>query len=152
MKHISARLACLLLFAVCIAAATSVVYGMDGRWKLGDDGSCYFDPNDSGPDQCSPTPSPDVPPGRWKLGGDGSCYFDSNDSGPDQCVGTSTPATGRWKLGGDGSCVWDPNDSGPDQCTPSAAAPADSSGDSLDALLASLKASLTSSSVVPPAQ
>ena len=58
------------------AAATS-----DGRWKLGGDaGSCYWDPDDSGPDQCSPTM------GRWKLGGDpGSCYWDANDSGPNQC-------------------------------------------------------------------
>jgi hypothetical protein len=78
-----ARLACLLLLAVGIAAATSVVYGADGRWKLGGDGSCYFDPNDSGPDQCSP---PTAPAGRWKLGGDGSCFWDPNDSGPDQCT------------------------------------------------------------------
>jgi hypothetical protein len=28
-----------------------------GRWKLGGDGSCYWDPNDSGPDQCTP-PAP----------------------------------------------------------------------------------------------
>src|SRR5690242_16278263 len=32
----------------------------DGRWKLGGDGSCFFDPDDSGPDQCSPNL------GRWK--------------------------------------------------------------------------------------
>src|SRR5262245_10861897 len=51
----------------------------DGRWKLGGDGSCYFDPDDSGPDQCSPNA------GRWKLGGDGSCYWDPADSGPNQC-------------------------------------------------------------------
>ena len=56
------------------AAATS-----DGRWKLGGDGSCYWDPDDSGPDQCSPNQ------GRWKLGGDGSCYWDASDSGPNQC-------------------------------------------------------------------
>jgi len=29
-----------------------VVSGQDGRWKLGGDGSCYFDANDSGPNQC----------------------------------------------------------------------------------------------------
>ena len=47
-----------------------------------------FDPNDSGPDQCDPTP------GRWKAGDDGSCTFDPNDSGPDQCqpAQTSSPA------------------------------------------------------------
>jgi hypothetical protein len=53
----------------------------DGRWKLGGDGSCYWDPDDAGPDQCSQTPT-----GRWKLGGDGSCYWDANDSGADQCA------------------------------------------------------------------
>jgi subtilisin family serine protease len=53
-----------------------------GRWKLNYDGSCYWDPNDSGPDQCDP----DL--GRWKLANDGSCYWDPNDSGPDQCVPT----------------------------------------------------------------
>jgi hypothetical protein len=52
----------------------------DGRWKLGGDGSCYWDPDDSGPDQCSQSG------GRWKLGGDGSCYWDANDSGPNQCA------------------------------------------------------------------
>jgi len=51
----------------------------EGRWKLGGDGSCFFDPDDSGPDQCSANG------GRWKLGGDGSCVFDANDSGPNQC-------------------------------------------------------------------
>ena len=56
----------------------------DGRWKLGGDGSCYFDPDDSGPDQCSPNP------GRWKLGGDGNCYWDPADSGPNQCTPPAT--------------------------------------------------------------
>ncbi len=56
----------------------------DGRWKLGGDGSCYWDPDDSGPDQCSQNT------GRWKLGGDGSCYWDPADSGDNQC---SPPAT-----------------------------------------------------------
>ena len=56
----------------------------DGRWKVGGDGSCYFDPDDSGPDQCSPNP------GRWKLGGDGSCYWDPADSGPNQCTPPAT--------------------------------------------------------------
>jgi hypothetical protein len=56
----------------------------DGRWKLGGDGSCYFDPDDSGPDQCSQNP------GRWKVGGDGACYWDPADSGPDQCTPPAT--------------------------------------------------------------
>jgi hypothetical protein len=57
------------------AAASSTT---DGRWKIGGDGSCYFDDADSGPDQC-------LPPGRWRVANDGSCYFDAQDSGPDQC-------------------------------------------------------------------
>jgi hypothetical protein len=61
------------------AAAKTAAATADGRWKLGGDGSCYWDPDDAGPDQCSPVS------GRWKLGGDGSCYFDANDSGPNQC-------------------------------------------------------------------
>ena len=58
----------------------------DGRWKLGGDGSCYFDPDDSGPDQC------EANLGRWKLGGDGSCYWDPADSGPNQCAPATTDA------------------------------------------------------------
>src|SRR5690242_2468859 len=52
----------------------------EGRWKVSDDGSCVFDPNDSGQDQCDPSP------GRNKIGDNGQCYFDPNDAGPDQCV------------------------------------------------------------------
>ena len=71
--------------ALCLMAVSVHGSGGDGRWKLGDDGSCTFDPADSGPDQCDPTP------GRWKLGDDGSCTFDANDSGPDQCQPAETP-------------------------------------------------------------
>ena len=69
------------------ATPTTILHStmtQDGRWKLGGDGSCYWDPDDSGPDQCSQNP------GRWKLGGDDSCYFDPADSGPNQC---SPPAS-----------------------------------------------------------
>jgi hypothetical protein len=82
MKLMSVRWSCLLLLLVGIAATTGVVSGADGRWKLGDDGTCYWDPADVGPDQCTPA---GAPTGRWKLGGDGTCYFDANDSGPNQC-------------------------------------------------------------------
>jgi hypothetical protein len=54
--------------------------GGGGRWKDDGQGGCYWDPNDSGPDQCVP------PTGRWKDDGQGGCYWDPNDSGPDQCV------------------------------------------------------------------
>ena len=67
---------------LCLAIAAAVPSASaEGRWKLADDGSCYFDAGDSGPDQC------DATPGRWKLADDGSCYFDAGDSGPDQCAG-----------------------------------------------------------------
>jgi hypothetical protein len=50
-----------------------------GRYKLNGNGQCYWEPNDSGPNQCSPNS------GRYKLDGSGDCYWDANDSGPDQC-------------------------------------------------------------------
>jgi hypothetical protein len=50
-----------------------------GRYKLNGNGQCYWEPNDSGPNQCSPNS------GRYKLDGSGNCYWDANDSGPDQC-------------------------------------------------------------------
>jgi hypothetical protein len=71
-----------LALAMILAGSVSSS-AVDGRWKLADDGSCYFDAEDSGPDQC------DATPGRWKDDGNGGCYFDENDSGPDQCVGGS---------------------------------------------------------------
>jgi hypothetical protein len=71
---------------LCLVTAVAVhASGPDGRWKLGDDGSCTFDPADTGPDQCDPTP------GRWKIGDDGSCVFDADDNGPDQCQPAQTP-------------------------------------------------------------
>lgn len=70
-----------------VAAKSGATAATDGRWKLGGDGSCYFDPDDSGPDQCAPNP------GRWKLGGDGSCYWDPDDSGPNQCTPPAADGT-----------------------------------------------------------
>jgi hypothetical protein len=80
MRLVSVRWVCLLLVVIGSATTIGAASGADGRWKLGGDGSCYFDETDSGPDQCSPTL------GRWKLGGDGVCYRDETDSGPDQCT------------------------------------------------------------------
>jgi hypothetical protein len=62
---------------VAVLCLTAAAQGAEGRWKIQGD-ACLFDPEDSGPDQCSPTL------GRWKVSGD-SCVFDPNDSGPDQC-------------------------------------------------------------------
>lgn len=72
-----------LLCAMLALVLTTIGFSTDSeaaRWKLGDDGSCYFDANDDGPDQCEP-----VPTGRWKFGEDGTCIYDASDSGPDQC-------------------------------------------------------------------
>lgn len=65
------------LALVACLCVTAYAQGQDGRWKIQGD-QCVFDPNDSGPDQCSATM------GRWKVEGD-ACIFDPNDSGPDQC-------------------------------------------------------------------
>jgi len=61
-----------------VATSPTAAATADGRWKLGGDGSCYWDPDDSGPDQCAQ-------PGRWKLGDDGTCYWDADDAGANQC-------------------------------------------------------------------
>ena len=76
-------LTCVLCFALITTASTS---GAEGRWKDDGNGGCYFDPADSGPDQCSPTI------GRWKDDGNGGCYFDEFDSGPNQCNPPQQPA------------------------------------------------------------
>jgi hypothetical protein len=70
------------LWLTLILGLAASVPGMaaEGRWKLGDDGLCYFDANDEGADQCTY--------GRWKMAVEGdpaSCYFDGSDEGPDQC-------------------------------------------------------------------
>lgn len=89
---------------VIVAEAKPVEFGgpsadgtQTGRWKIGS--TCYWDANDSGPDQCSPNS------GRWKDDGNDGCYFDGGDSGPDQCepavAGTGTGDTGGY------SCYYD---------------------------------------------
>lgn len=72
-------LAALLLLVVAIVLASQTPAQARDRWKLSDDGSCYFDPNDTGPDQCEPQP------GRYKLDANGTCYYDAGDTGPNQC-------------------------------------------------------------------
>ena len=72
-------LLCVTLVMASAAIGVSVDSAEAARWKVGGDGSCYFDQTDDGPDQCLPQPT-----GRWKLDGD-NCYFDAFDSGPDQC-------------------------------------------------------------------
>jgi len=74
--------ACLALGIALAASITSSA--AEGRWKVDDSGGCFFDPSDSGPDQC------DATLGRWKDDGSGNCFFDAEDSGPDQCVPPST--------------------------------------------------------------
>jgi hypothetical protein len=72
------------IFLTSIAVVCALVQAAEtrDRWKLADDGSCYWDSEDSGPDQCAPSP------GRFKLDANGGCYFDANDSGPNQCAFT----------------------------------------------------------------
>jgi hypothetical protein len=105
-----------------------------GRFKASPDGTCIFDPNDSGPNQCTPAVViPGNPPsgGRFKAGPGGSCVFVPNDGGPNQCTPAGTPSTppstspssGRFKASPDGTCVFDSNDSGPNQCTPAVVIP-----------------------------
>ena len=87
MRWVTVTPICVLLLIVGLAAAAGATSssGSDGRWKIGDDGSCYFDQTDSGPDQC-------LPPGRWKLGDDGTCYYDAHDEGPNQCSPSESAA------------------------------------------------------------
>ena len=74
------RMPTLLCIVACLAlAAPAPISCQDGRWKDDGNGGCYFDPDDSGPNQCSATL------GRWKDDGNGGCYFDASDSGPNQC-------------------------------------------------------------------
>jgi hypothetical protein len=77
------------IWLTLVLGLVAVVPGLaaEGRWKLADDGSCYFDPADEGEDQCTR--------GRWKLSVEGdpnSCYFDGFDDGPDQCAITDPAA------------------------------------------------------------
>lgn len=78
-----------------------------GRYKKQGE-ACLWDPNDSGPDQCTPAAGK----GRFKKEGD-RCVWNASDSGADQC----RPSTGRFKKEGD-RCVWNATDSGSDQCDP----------------------------------
>jgi hypothetical protein len=66
------------------ASGPSVV-NETGRWKEDGEGGCYWDANDDGDDQCSPTV------GRWKISGS-DCYWDANDSGPNQCEPPPPPS------------------------------------------------------------
>src|SRR5215831_4260639 len=63
---------------VAVEKATASAASPSGRFKAAPDGTCTFDPNDSGPDQCSPAvviPGPPTSGGRFKAGPDGSCVF-----------------------------------------------------------------------------
>jgi hypothetical protein len=87
MNLMSARWSLLVLLVVGLASATSAVNAYDGRWKIADDGSCYWDSTDSGDDQCD-GPGPIL--GRWKLTPDDGCVWDADDSGPHQCAPAET--------------------------------------------------------------
>lgn len=78
----SHRLAVFIFFAIALIVGTATQAEASGRWKSDGAGGCYFDANDDGPDQCTPTP------GRWKFDGQ-RCYWETTDSGPNQCDPTS---------------------------------------------------------------
>jgi hypothetical protein len=61
--------------------------GQTGRWKWGGN-TCYWEPNDSGPNQCR---EGETKGGRWKIQGYGMCVWDPNDSGPNQCDPNNPP-------------------------------------------------------------
>ena len=107
MKHASMLAFVLSLTIATLVTFTATPVDAAGRYKK-EGKRCVWDPNDSGPNQCTP------PSGRYKKTGD-RCEWDPKDSGPDQCV----PPKGRFKKDG-GRCVWDANDSGTDQCRPGA--------------------------------
>jgi hypothetical protein len=66
-------------------AGRSLVVVEKGRNKIGPAGTCVFDPNDSGPDQCTLLGTSQSS-GRFKAGPGNTCVFDPTDSGPNQCT------------------------------------------------------------------
>src|SRR5690606_8559952 len=124
------RLLIAVALACGLAMAAPASSDEQGRWKLDGTGTCYFDPLDSGPDQCIPDdPGPNEPdqPGRWKDDGLGGCVFVAGELAPGQGVpedggepNENEDEPGGWKLDGAGNCYFDENDDGPDQCEPSA--------------------------------
>jgi hypothetical protein len=84
MPELANRVVLVVLLALG-GAVTVSASDLDGRWKIGAPGECYWDAYDSGPDQCDPNNPPPPPSGRWKVTDTGQCYFDEYDSGPDQC-------------------------------------------------------------------
>src|SRR3954469_23954379 len=85
------RLACVLLVLGVAGVTTSfdsaAAVQNRGRYKK-QGNACLWDPNDSGPNQCTPVTGR----GRFKKDGD-KCLWRASDKGPDQC----RPATGRFK-------------------------------------------------------
>jgi hypothetical protein len=71
--------------AIVLMLAVLPLTANAGRWKQG--ATCYWDPNDSGPNQCDPNAP--KPTGRYKLSD--KCYWDKNDSGPNQCDPLTAP-------------------------------------------------------------
>jgi hypothetical protein len=69
-----------------LAVAVPSLEAATGRWKWSGS-ECYWDADDSGPDQCDPNAPPT---GRWKWSSN-ACYFDPNDTGPDQCEEGQVP-------------------------------------------------------------
>jgi hypothetical protein len=84
-------IAAVFCIATAVAGASTPSDGL-GRWKLDGHGGCYWDPSDSGSNQCDP----DNPDGRWKSDGNGGCYWDPDDFGSDQCDPDDTEPEEPW--------------------------------------------------------
>lgn|SRR5262249_28971483 len=88
-----------LLVLALVGSASSYAAQQAGRFKDDGNGGCVFDPNDDGPDQCSPAAPSQGAAGRFKDDGNGGCVFDPNDDGPNQCTpagtSSSTASTSR---------------------------------------------------------
>jgi hypothetical protein len=121
------RVAMLFAFVlvVWVSGFLSVDLAEAGRWKVGTGGTCYWDANDNGPNQCDPNAPP--PTGRYKWSG-WHCYWEPNDSGPNQCdpstteVGEATDdvGTGQSAEISDGSGgIWEAPDSSINVAAPS---------------------------------
>ena len=107
MSRRSVRVCLVSALIIALHTASGSALQPRGRYK-GDGRNCWWDAEDSGPNQCTPRTA-----GRFK-GGPNACTWDANDAGPDQC----RPPKGRWKGGPNNACTWDGNDDGPDQCNP----------------------------------
>ena len=94
-----------LVTTIAVSITTIGLAWVDAAGRYKKEGQrCVWDPNDTGPNQCTP------PSGRYKVG----TWDQGRGAGP---VHTAEGALQEgWRP-----CVWDANDSGTDQWRPTAA-------------------------------